>query len=420
MISRIHTLSIWRYALIFLIGSFIVYFFRPQATEAPVSWWEVQSIDTMKYSRDPSREKLRDPSYDRVIDLHVKNIAQTGATHVAIGTPYDAEFLPIMKRWVAAARRYNLNVWFRGNWSGWERWFGYPSITRDEHMGKTESFIRDNSDLFVDGDIFTPCTECENGGPGDPRKTGDAAGHRAFLIDEYRVTKEAFRRIGRDVRSNFNSMNGDVARLIMDKDTTQALGNIVVIDHYVASADNLVRDIKDIAKRSGGKVMLGEFGAPIPDIHGAMTDEQQAEWLSTALGELAQIPELIGVNYWVSVGGSTQLWNEKNQARPAVKVLRSFYTPKVANATVTDELQRPIANARVSSDIRTATTDTKGKFQLPYIGENETIDVGAQGFKEKKVLINQNNQNTNIVLTQDREGLLFTVLKFLRQLLKPL
>ena len=97
-------------------------------------FWEVQSIDTMKYSRDLSREKLKDPSFDTVIDRQVKAIAETGATHVAISTPYDEEFLPILKRWASAARNYNLKIWFRGNWSGWEKWFDYKSISREEHI----------------------------------------------------------------------------------------------------------------------------------------------------------------------------------------------------------------------------------------------------------------------------------------------
>ena len=49
--------------------------------------WEVRSVDTVKYSRDVAREKENDPSYDEVINLQVKNIANLGATHVAIGTP---------------------------------------------------------------------------------------------------------------------------------------------------------------------------------------------------------------------------------------------------------------------------------------------------------------------------------------------
>lgn len=81
-------------------------------------WWAFQSVDTMKHSRDLAREKLHDDSYDAVIDREVRSIADIGATHVAIATPYDEEFVPYLKRWVSAARKYHLAVWFRGNFSG--------------------------------------------------------------------------------------------------------------------------------------------------------------------------------------------------------------------------------------------------------------------------------------------------------------
>lgn len=290
---------------------------------------EFKSIDTMKYSRDVSREKLNDLSFDEVIDAQVKNIADTGATHVAIATPYDEEFLPILKRWVAAARQYNLKVWFRGNWSGWEKWFGYDRIDRPAHIEKTKAFILTNQDLFEDGDVFSGCPECENGGPGDPRRTGDVQGHRKFLIDEYQVTKAAFSQIGKKVASNYDSMNADVARAVMDKETTQALDGLVVIDHYVSSPEKLVSDIRDIAGQTGGRVVLGEFGVPIPDLNGKMTEQEQAAWLEKAFSQLIQMDEVAGVNYWVNVGGSTQLWDHTGKPREAVSVITTYYRKKI-------------------------------------------------------------------------------------------
>ena len=62
-----------------------------------------------------------------------------------------------------SARKHSLKVWFRGNLSGWEEWFGYPSINRDEHTAGIVRFITNNPDLFEDGDIFVTCNECENG-----------------------------------------------------------------------------------------------------------------------------------------------------------------------------------------------------------------------------------------------------------------
>ncbi len=288
----------------------------------------IRSIDTVKYSRDIAREKGQDLSFDAVIDQHVSDIASTGASHVALGVPYDEEFIPFLKRWVSLARKRDLKIWFRGNFSGWEEWFGYKKIDRANHIKLTEEFILKNADLFEDGDIFTPCPECENGGPGDPRHTRDILGYRNFLISENNTAKEAFSKIGKKVLSGYYSMNGDVARLIMDKQTTSALGGIVVVDHYVKTPKILIEDIKDYVKISGGKVILGEFGVPIPDINGDISEEEQAKWLEEAFIGFKQIPELIGVNYWVSYGGTTELWRANGQAKQAVDVIKKYYSIK--------------------------------------------------------------------------------------------
>lgn len=286
---------------------------------------KITSIDTMKYSRDLAREKLNSVTFDEIINQQVSEISATGATHITISTPYDEEFLPFLKRWVTTARTYQLKVWFRGNLSGWEKWFNYPSIGRDEHTNAIVKFIKSNPDLFEDGDIFVTCNECENGGPGDPRHNGDLLGHRKFLITEYNEAKKAFEQINKKVHSNFISMNGDVARLVMDRETTRALGGIVALDHYVKTPEVLASDLKSIAKKSEGKIVLGEFGAPIPDIHGAMTGKEQADWIDETLGRIFQMPEVIAINYWVSTGGSTNLWLSNGEKRPAVDVVTNYF-----------------------------------------------------------------------------------------------
>ncbi len=290
--------------------------------------WEIRSIDTMKYSRDSAGVALHDPKFDEVIDAHVKRIADTGANYVAIDTPYDEEFVPVLKEWVAAARKYHLHVWFRGNFSGWEGWFDYPRISREVHTLKTEDFILSNKDLFEDGDIFSSCPECENG---QPLAYGDAKqlqSYRSFLISEYQVTKKAFFQIGKDVHANYFSMNGDVARAVMDRETTKSLDGIVVIDHYVKTSEQLVADVKSLAEQSGGEIVLGEFGAPIPDIHGSMTESEQAQWINDVMKQVAEIPQVKGVNYWVDQGGSTALWNQNDTPRLAVSVITKYYSQR--------------------------------------------------------------------------------------------
>jgi len=291
----------------------------------PEHRWKVTSVDTVKYSRDLAREKATSTSFEVEIDEQTKAIADTGATHVSIGTPYDDEFVPFMKKWVISARKNNLKVWFRGNFSGWEGWFDYERITREDHKVKLAEFIKNNGILFEDGDIFTSCPECENGGAGDPRSNGDLEGHRNFLIEEYQIMRDSFRLVGKNVTSNYFPMNGDVARLVMNKDTTKALGGVVTVDHYVESFEKLNSDLSEMAESSGGKVVLGEFGAPVPDIHGRMTEDEQAEWVELAFEKLVSNPNIIGISYWTNIGGSTGIWSSDGTPKKAVEVLTKYF-----------------------------------------------------------------------------------------------
>ena len=301
---------------------------REFAEAHPQRQWEFQSIDTMKYSRDISQDRLRDPSFVKEVDNQVAAIAKTGATHVAIATPYDGEFLPMMKLWVRAARRNGLKVWFRGNWSGWEGWYNYPRMSPEEHQAKTREFILANASLFEDGDVFTSCPECENGPGVNIHIEPNVNQHRQFLIEEYGIAKEAFAEIGKDVRANFYSMNYDLAKAMMDPQTTAALDGVVVVDHYVADPRALASDIQEIAQRSGGTVILGEFGAPIPNLNGEMTPAQQKEWLEEAMKDLVKVQSLKGVNYWVNAGGTTAIWEENGRERPAVGIISQVFKGK--------------------------------------------------------------------------------------------
>lgn len=382
-----------------------------------LSFWQLQSIDTMKYSRDISREKLQDPDFDAVINAQVRNIADAGASHIAIATPYDKEFLPMLKRWVGAARKYNLKVWFRGNWSGWEGWFDYPRITKEKHIQKTEFFILANKDLFEDGDAFSSCPECENGVLNSLLLAGDIEGYRRFIIEEYEVIKKAFNTIGKRVGANYFSMNADVARMIMDKETTAALDGIVTIDHYVGTPERLAADIEEISVMSGGKVVLGEFGAPIPGITGAMSKSQQAEWISQSFNGLIKAKALVGVNYWVNVGGSTAIWSDSGEAKPAANVIQNFYKPSAAYGVIHDESDDPIAGAKIAHPSATVFTQDDGYFELSYVrSSGSTLRISAPGFKDREVDVRQNDGQLDIVLVKESKDLIFKLREFFKKL----
>lgn len=400
---------------------FISLAFKPESKiyypEPKLSFWQVRSIDTMKYSRDMSREKLRDQSFDKVIDEQVKNIAEAGATHIAIDTPYDEEFLPMLKRWVKAARKYELNVWFRGNWSGWEEWFDYPRIGREEHIAKTKSFILANGGLFEDGDIFSFCPECENSGQWDLSLAEDIKEYKDFIIEEHKTAESAFQKINKRVSSNYFSMNGYVARLIMDKEMTASSGGIAVIDHYVDTSEKLIKDIKELAEKSGGKIVLGEFGVPIPDIHGEMTQSEQAEWIKNSLSALTEIKEVVGINYWVSVGGSTQIWDSDGRELQGAKILKQFYRPNVIYGLIQDELGRPIANARITHSGNSVFSRGDGYFELlSPKNENSKFQISKTGYINQEARITSGGEQTEIVLVKKNKSLKFKLLEFLKNI----
>lgn len=390
-----------------------VYYARPD-----LDFWSFRSVDTMKYSRDLSREKMEDKDFDAVIDDQVKNIAAIGATHVAIATAYDKEFIPMLKRWVSAARKYKLKVWFRGNFSGWEEWFDYPRIKREEHIRKTEEFILSNADLFEDGDIFSSCPECENGGPGDPRSTGDVEGFREFIKSEYREAKSDFGKIGKKVQANYFSMNADVARLVMNKETTAALDGIVTIDHYVSTPEQLAQDVEDIASGSGGSVVLGEFGAPIPDIHGELSGSEQAKWIERTLWVLKDSNKLNGINYWTAVGGSTAIWEDNGKAKEAVGVLNKYFDPKNFYGVVYNELNGTVPGAKVSYSGKYMLSDAKGYFEFPYLNDiNAVMKISARGYLNKEMAIDPSGVQAKIVLVKDNKDLDFRLKELIKNIL---
>jgi hypothetical protein len=371
-------------------------------------WWGMQSVDTVKYSRDLARAKVDDPEFTAVVDKQISEIANIGATHVAIGTPYDEEFVPFLTLWVNAARKYGLNVWFRGNFSGWEGWFEYEPIGKQEHLTKTKNFIVTNASLFEDGDIFTSCTECENGSIGDPRYDVDVEVYRRFIIDEYQLAKDCFEVIGKKVASNYYPMNGDVAYLVMDRKTTRALDGVVVLDHYVKEPKRVANDIREIALNSGGEVVLGEFGAPIPDIHGQMTENQEAEWIRHTFNELTNVEGLVGINYWTSSGGSTELWRN-NKSREAVGIMESFYSPVTITVRVLNELGKPVKNAEIIAGIKRAEVNRNGEGEIIIIPSISKLSVKANSYKERSLDIAEINESVEIVLEKEQENIIFKI-----------
>ncbi len=394
--------------MIALVASFVVSLFSLNNNlTINDSWWKVQSVDTVKYSRDLARSEISNPNLDSIIDEQVKDIADIGANYVAIDTPYDEEFRPYLIKWVESARRHNLNVWFRGNFSGWEKWFDYQSISSEDHLKMTSNFILNNPDLFKDGDIFTACPECENGTIGDPRSTGNLDEYRSFMINEYQITKNDFKKINKKVISNFNSMNGDVAMAVMDKPTTQSMDGIVTIDHYVADPEKITDYINLISENSGGKIVLGEFGAPIPDLNGNLDEDQQSIWINEALNKIAQSNNIIGINYWTNINSTTQLWNNNGIPRKAVSIVKNYYSPQILRGSIKNEIGQAVRNADVYIANKSTKSDNNGYFSIPYINHNTNVNIYSPDYMHQIISIDDFKKNGKAILIKYPEDFWF-------------
>jgi hypothetical protein len=357
--------------LLALICYAAAYTFTPKVTirkvsSSQTSLFPYQCIDTMKVSRDRARDQsVTQP----VIAEEVRIIKSLGANCVALGTPYDEEFVPFLHLWVAEARKAGLSVWFRGNHSSWEGWFSYPDDqTPDKHIEQTVRFIRSHPDLFADGDMFSANVEPENGNPFHPVDSDEKRERlRQYLIKEQTLVKRAFTAIRKDVLTSRISMSGGVAKSVLDEKTLLALDNTVTIDHYVHTPEEMTDYITYFTESGTNRIVIGEFGAPIPDLNGEMDDTTQAAFVDHLLWELFLARKHVdAINYWTLTESSTALLSEDMNPKPVSEILKKYYLPEEILMTVTDTKGTPLPDARITikKTGMQLTTDASGQVRI--------------------------------------------------------
>ena len=380
---------------------FIFFFINPKPIFATNTFWPIQSIDTMKYSRDRSRE----PDIKKKIPLLVKKVADLGINYIAIATPYDEEFYPVLKIWVEEARKNNLKIWFRGNFSAWEGWFDYPKFSNPEsHHLMTYQFIISHPELFEKDDIFTPAPEPENGGYGDPRKSPEQKKmFLNFLINSYNNCQHAFQQINKKITCGYFSTNGDVAKDILTKEVIEKIGNIVVIDHYVLSPIRLRQDIELLHEKFSAPIILGEFGAPIPSIHGEMTEQEQALYIEQMFFELLKIKNILfGINYWTAFNGSTTIFDSNLNPKLSYKTVKNFLSPVLINGKILDIFNQPLKNVKISySKSLTSYSDENSNFKILVPNTNDFIVFNKVGLISSKYLITNKSPKNNLKIILD-------------------
>ncbi len=348
--------------------------------------WHFQCVDTMKYSRDSAREFLDDPVRSQTfIANEVSIIKSLGATCVSVGTPYDDEFLPLLQQWTSTIHSAGMQVWFRGNFAGWEGWFDYPLLKNaEEHHAKTYAFITSHPEFFAEGDIFSPAPEAENGLLGSPWASGSA---RKALVDfawkSSDTCQRAITAIHKKVNCGYFSANGDVARDVYTHDVLQKAGAVTVIDHYIPSVVQYGIDLDGYAQKHGLPIVIGEFGAPILDLNGALNEQEQAQYVGELLRQFyTHKKQILGLNYWVLRGGSTELLNSDGSERAVTEVVRDYFMPGQIVGTVLDGIGRPVKNAIVSTGdtVQQVRTDAKGNFALSIPPGAVDLQVVASGY----------------------------------------
>jgi hypothetical protein len=193
------------------------------------------------------------------------------------------------------------------------------------------------------------------------------------------------------------------------------MDGIVVIDHYVAKPEQLARDIQSIANASGGRVVLGEWGVAIPDIHGAMNEDARAQWVEKALAAMYPLgKELAGMNYWSAVGGSTELWHQGNETSKVSEVLQKYYKMQVIYGSVVDELNQPVKGARVSLGSESVFSDKNGYFEGRSVEQALSVHIVADGYVSKDLPVV--NYFQKIFLVHKNPSFAFKLLLWLKKL----
>ncbi len=353
--------------------------------------WHFQCIDTMKYSRDSAREFLSDPKRaEAFVTKEVDIIKSLGATCVSVGTPYDEEFIPYLSQWARIAHAKGLTVWFRGNFSAWENWFdyGYFKNPEDHHL-KLTYFITHHADLFANGDILTPAPEAENGVLGNPWASSTSAQRlRDFVWKSADTCQRAVTSINKQVNCGYFSANGDVARDVYNRDVLQKAGAVTVIDHYIRSTAQYGKDLDMYAQKHGLSIVIGEFGAPIPDLNGDMSEEEQASYVGELLRQFyIHKKQILGLNYWVLRGGSTKLINDNGTERKVMEVVRDYFMPGTVFGKVVDGLGRAVKNALVvtGDGVQQISTNNRGEFSLSAPPGNLDLTASAKNYNSAVV-----------------------------------
>jgi hypothetical protein len=298
-------------------------------------YWSIRSVSSMKESKDRICGP-RDASY---ITRWVAKAKELGVNYIAVETPYDnpgcGDALAYTKSWTTAIRSAGLRVWHRHMPLAFEGIYGVPKNNSKTYIDTAINYIKNNSTLFAEGDIFTPIPEPQNGGiqgitycSENVCQFQNAADFNAFLRNAISSAQNAFHDIGLGgkIKIGYYGFDGFVTwgdnnpdwHGILEDSTITAMGNIT-IDHYPQQVgDTMANDLDELqAKYPNTPIIIGEWGSVnASDLVGQVKSAMSA----------AQRKNVIGFNYWhMGVGGNEALINDDFSNKSQYTTVQSYF-----------------------------------------------------------------------------------------------
>ena len=168
---------------------------------------------------------------------------------------------------------------------------------------------------------------------------------------------------------------------------------------------------------------LGEFGAPIPDIHGIMSESEQAEWIDQALKKLIQTQDVVAINYWTAMASTTELWNNDYSPRQAVSALTKYFEPINLTGTIKDEKGQSLKEITIKGKEKTLVV-TDDTYAIPVL-DKESITFSKHGYVSLNLTVKAENTKDvqkDIILTKSYPSPIYTffskIIRFFKTLLK--
>lgn len=272
--------------------------------------WSIQSVDSMKVTRD----RICNPVTVSWINRWLAKAVELGANYVTVDTPYDSptcgNALAYTATWVRLIHAKGMHVWYRQVPLAWEGIYGRQKNTAVDYIGLIVRYIKQNGSLYRPGDIFTPIPEPQMGGivgaNCNPNQTCQfASPHRfnVWLRTAMTASRRAFQTIGvQGMKIGYFGFDGFITwgdnnpdwrgRSFLESQTVKEMGNIT-IDHY-PQGTTMAQDLAELHKVwPGVHIVIGEWGTKT-----AQTGARAVSQVQAVMGAAASDPEVVGFNYW--------------------------------------------------------------------------------------------------------------------------